>query len=88
MGTITFQVVEAGQTTATKNFTLPDAQIDRLVTAYQQKGNTAINGTATRAQVLLTWANELMNSSTQAVLASEQAANNAAVVQATPITPV
>lgn len=51
-GTITFQVTETGQTTATKTFTLPDVQIDRMVAAYQSPANVSVNGTATRAQVL------------------------------------
>lgn len=86
MGTISIHLVETGQTTLTKTFTLPDAQIDRLVLAYQSAGNTAINGTATRAQVLNAWANSLMASTVQQVSSFEQAV--AAALAAAPINPV
>lgn len=86
MGTITFQVTETGQTNATKAFTVPDADIDRFVAAWQQDANIAVNGTATRAQVLLTWANSMMNEAKAKVLASEKAAQQAALTPPTPIT--
>lgn len=85
MGTITFQVAETGQTTATKTFTLPDADIDRFVAAWQQDANTAINGTATRAQVLLTWAQATMDAGKAKVLAFEKQAQQAALVSPSPI---
>lgn len=85
MGTITFQVAETGQTTATKTFTLPDTDIDRFVAAWQQEANIAINGTATRAQVLLTWANSVMDAGKAKVLAFERAAQQAALVAPTVI---
>lgn len=73
MGTISIQVVETGQTTATKSYSIPDSQIDRLVSAYQSGANTVVNGTATRAQVLNYWANKLIQEDTvQYVLNSEQ----------------
>lgn len=88
MGTITVQVVEAGQTTATKNYTVADAQIDRLVAAYQSAANASINGSATRAQVLNYWANQLIQIATiQYVLSSEQqTATVTALAGVTPIT--
>lgn len=52
MGTITIQVVETGQTTLTKTYTVADADIDKIVAAYQSAANVSVNGTATRAQVL------------------------------------
>lgn len=52
MGTIVFQVTEGGQPNVSKTFNFTDAQIDRLVVAYQGPANVAINGTASRAQVL------------------------------------
>lgn len=85
MGTITFQVAETGQTTATKTFTVPDADIDRFVAAWQQDANTSVNGTATRAQVLLTWANSVMAQAKDKVLAFEKAAQQAALVPPSPI---
>lgn len=73
MATISLQVVETGQATSTKTYTIPDAQMDRIVTAYQSAANTSINGTATRAQVLNYWANQLIQVATvQYVLGIEQ----------------
>jgi hypothetical protein len=89
MATITFQVVETGQTTATKTYTLPDANVDRLVLAYQQKGNVLINGAATRAQVLLAWATEMINNTIASVLNFEsQNATSTALAGVSVITPV
>ncbi len=87
-GTITIQVVETGQTTATKTYTLPDSQIDRLVAAYQVAANASVNGTATRMQVLNYWANQLMQSTVQYVLSIEtQNATAAAAAGVSPISP-
>ena len=55
MGTLTFTVVETGQTTLTKTYTIADADIDKTVAAYQSAANVSINGLATRAQVLNYW---------------------------------
>lgn len=38
--------------TLTLNLTVTDAEVDRIVAAYQAAANTAVNGTATRNQVL------------------------------------
>lgn len=86
MGTISIQVAETGQATLTKTYTLPDAQIDRLVAAYQSAGNTSVNNTATRAQVLLVWATMLMASTVEQVSSYEQSI--AAATAPAPITPV
>jgi len=88
MATITFQVAETGQTTATKTYTLPDSQVDRLVVAYQSLGNAAVGGTATRAQVLNAWANQLIQLTVTYVGNAEQQAAIAAVPPVSPITPV
>jgi hypothetical protein len=88
MGTITIQVVETGQTTLTKVYTILDADVDRLVTAYQTVGNVAVNGTATRAQVLLAWANLFMASTVSTVASYEQAVAVAEIVPTKPINPV
>lgn len=88
MATITFQVAEAGQTTATKVYTLPDANIDLLVNAYQQLGNTSVNGTATRAQVLLAWVQQIINNTVSTVTAYQQSTAIAALPTVVPIAPV
>lgn len=88
MGTLTFQVAETGQTTLSKVYTLPDAQIDRLVAAYQTAANVSISGTATRAQVLLYWTQVMIGNTIQQVLSAETSAVMAAIVQPTPIAPV
>ena len=60
MGSIAFDVTQ-GANSYNKSYTVPDADIDRLVAAYQYDANQDINGTATEAQVLLyvvkTWVN-------------------------------
>lgn len=88
-GTITFQVVEAGQTTATKNYSIPDAQIDRMVAAYQVAANASIGAVASRAQVLNYIANQIIQGTlVQYVLSIErQAAEDAATISVTPINP-
>lgn len=87
MGTITFQVVETGQITGTKTFTVPDAHIDRLVVAYQSAANTSINGSATRLQVLNYWANLLMSQTVSYVQSIETSnATTTAVATIVPIT--
>lgn len=88
-GTITFQVVEAGQTTATKNYAIPDAQIDRMVAAYQVAANASVGGAASRAQVLNYIANQIIQGTiVQYVLGIEtQAAEASAVSSVTPINP-
>lgn len=87
MATISFQVAETGQTTLTKTYTLPDANVDLLVQAYQQQANTAINGTATRPQVLQTWVTGLVNGTVQYVTSYQQQAAVAALPPVTPISP-
>lgn len=86
-GTITIQVVEGGQTNATKTFTILDADIDRLVAAYQSLANVSINGTATRAQVLNYVVTQWMQSGVATVTAFEAAKAITALVPATPINP-
>jgi hypothetical protein len=88
MGSISFQVVETGQTTLTKTYTLADSQVDRLVAAYQVAANASISGTATRAQVLNFWVQGLVNETVQQVQNVETAALIQAVVPPGAITPV
>ncbi len=52
-GSITVTVVQSSQANATKTFTFVDTDIDRIIAANQSGANTSVNGTATRAQVLL-----------------------------------
>lgn len=88
-GSITIQVIEAGQSNATKTFTLPDAQIDRIVAAYQVAANASVNGPATRAQVLNYLAVQLIQGAVvQYVLGIEtQNATAAAQAGVSPINP-
>jgi hypothetical protein len=51
MSTIAFQVT-SGLGNLTRSKTVTDAHLTRLVAAYQSEANTAINGTATNAQVI------------------------------------
>lgn len=44
--------VQARADTLAVSYTLDTAEIDRIVAAYQQSANTAVNGNATRNQVL------------------------------------
>lgn len=87
-GTITITVVQGAQPDATKTFTLPDAQITRLVAAYQSLANVAVNGTATRAQVLNYVLTQVwLQSTVDFVKGVETAAAKAAVPDAVPINP-
>lgn len=88
MGTITITLVEGGQTNITRTYTISDAHIARARTALQQDANTAINGTATRAQVWNTWVTGVMNALVEKTKNAELSVAQAAVVTPTPITPV
>lgn len=79
MATITFGV-SSSTVTGSKSFTLSDADIARFIAAYKPRYGA---GNQSNAQVLLSWAEELMNTVKQTVLAAEQAAQAATV---TPIT--
>lgn len=88
-GTITFQVTETSQTTATKTYNIADAQIDRMVAAYQPAANLSVGGTASRTQVLNFIASQLvLTGIVQYVLSAEQqAASVSATSSVSPITP-
>ena len=88
-GTITIQVTEAGQTTATKTFNIPDAHIDRMVAAYQAEANRSLGSPASRAQVLNFIAGNLvLTHIVQYVQGIEmQNASPAATAAIAPITP-
>lgn len=64
MGTIAITVTRTGAPyPLTKTYTVADADIDKIVTAYQDDANVIVNGTATKAQVWLyiagTWADAI-----------------------------
>lgn len=87
-GALTVQVVEGGQPNATKVVTLTDAEIDRIVSAFQGPANISVNGTATRAQVLNYWITQtLLVSTVASVLSFEQQKAIAALPVAVPINP-
>lgn len=71
MGTIVTTVTHGTKPTVTKTYTLPDADIDRMEAAWQQAANISVNGTATRPQVFLTWANQIISDVNARVVANE-----------------
>ena len=80
MGSISFTITQTSKPDATKTYTVPDADVDRLVAAYQSDANVDINGTATRAQVLLYIAKQWVKLIKDKVKSVETAAAQAAVV--------
>lgn len=88
MGSIAFSITDAIGP-ANKSFTVPDAQLARMIVAYQSAANIAVNGTATRGQVLNYIATKWMSDTTAYVLLQESAsAQTTAAASVTPITPV
>lgn len=51
MGTLTVNAATGAGTVYNHAFTIPDADMTRIVQAYQSAANTDINGTATPTQV-------------------------------------
>lgn len=84
-GSINIQIVESGQPNATKSYSVPDGDIDRIVAAHQQAANIAVNGTATRAQVLLTWVQRFMDGTKTTVSTFEKQQAVSAVPDPVPI---
>lgn len=72
MGTISIQVTEAGQNNLTKTYTVSDANIDKITAAYQRDANIFVNGTASRAQVWLWIAENVLKAP---IIAKVKAAN-------------
>jgi hypothetical protein len=78
MGTLTVTFATSAATVFTRNFAIPDADLNRIVAAYQNGANGALNGTATPQQVatfiVQGWINEMANNvisfGTQAALAA------------------
>lgn len=88
MATITITVVETGFPNAQKVFTFnPDSHLDRMIASYQSAANTSINGTATRNQVLLYWAQTIIDVGTANTKQFETQQAIAAVPPVSPITP-
>jgi hypothetical protein len=72
----------------TKTYTDTDANLAKIIPAYQQSCNTAINGTCTNLQVMQAWANWLV-AQTVAFVTNYDKNNlqSAAVSGYTPINP-
>lgn len=83
-GSLSFQIV-ATPGTVTKTYTISDADVQRIVNAYQSGANSGVNGTATRLQVLQFWIQSLV---AETVTTVNIYAQNAAVQALPPIVPV
>lgn len=86
-GSISFTITQGAGPGITKTYNIPDAELDRLVTAYQSGANVAVNGTATKAQVIQHWIARFMQETIEFVKGTETAAAKAAVPDAAPIKP-
>lgn len=87
MGKLVFQITDAVGPAA-KTFTVPDVQIARMIAAYQGPANVAVNGTATRAQVLDYLVKRWIDTAVEDVKVFEIASAQAtALASVTPITP-
>lgn len=82
-GSITFQIVQGGFANANRTYTLSDAEIARIIVAYQRDANVSVNGTATRAQVLNYWMQQFI----QGTISKVQSAETVPVAPPTPINP-
>ncbi len=71
-GSITFTLVQGGFGNLAKTYTVTDAEIVRIIAAYQSAANTAVNGTATRVQVLNYWLGTLIADTVDIVKTAEQ----------------
>lgn len=52
MGKITIAVEHEGEADWSKEFNIPDEDVTRMIGAFQVAANSAVNGVATREQVL------------------------------------
>lgn len=86
-GSVTFQVAQGGQTTASKTYTLTDAEVGRMIAAFQSDANVSVNGTATRAQVLAYAVDQMMQMVVSKVQQIEGDAIAKAVAAPTPLKP-
>ena len=86
-GSVTVQIVQGGFPNANRSVTISDDHIARIIVAYQQEANTAVNGTATRAQVLNYWFQKWLNNTINDVREIERKKQIDAVPEPTPIEP-
>lgn len=87
-GSIVVTVNRTGDPPRSRTFNIPDADIDRIVAAHQRDANVAVNGTATKAQVLDFWITKHVRDDTAAAVKSyERQKAVEAVAEPTPIDP-
>lgn len=65
MATIQATVSQTGQSTASKTFTLADADMDKAIAAYQKLGDNVFGAPATRNQVLSVMFDRLIKTAIQ-----------------------
>jgi len=82
--TIAFTITATG-TNATKTYTLTDAELLRIIAAYQIAANAAMNRPATRQEVLAYWIRQIIAQTAAAVQSNDQ---QTAVDALPPITPI
>ncbi len=86
MGQFAFSITNATDGTQSKTFaSFSDADMTRLIAAYQQEANVSINGVATRVQVWNYIANQVVAGWVAKVKNYEQA--NAVAAAAAGVTP-
>lgn len=87
-GSIQITVAENGFPNVSRTYNIPDADLVRMRAAYQSDANTAINGTATRVQVMNFWImEELIRDTIAKVQARERQSQIDAAPMPAPITP-
>ncbi len=86
-GSISVTITETNFANATKTYVIADADVDRIIAAYQAAANTNINGNASRAQVLLYLSKRWMATLTAEVVSYEAQKARDAVVVPNPINP-
>lgn len=90
-GTITVTVVTAGSPcnagACNKTFTDTDANLAKIVVAYQQGCNTSINGNCTALQVIKYWIDQVVAKTVQDVQADQVQKQLNALAPPTPINP-
>lgn len=86
-GSISITVVQGGAANVTKNYTVLDADIDRIVAAYQVDANKDLNATANKAQVLLYLTKRWMAEIAADVKSAERQKAQDAIVVPAPVNP-
>lgn len=87
MATISITVAAGGFNPPAKTFTFPDAELLRLIAAYQQDANDKVGGAATKPQVMNYIVSQWIASCVQRVQTAERDAAVASVVVPAPINP-